>query len=226
LTTLLRIERNKIYSSNLVITAAPGSQTATCFLTNTLYRVIRCTKLKIDDFCSFGAAVGLSSCSSYSSRRTILHEAISALSVSTESVRCNLYQRIGLWLLEHDADQLPEVKFKYAEPPWFSSQEAHSFEWSGSHRGWIDVLRNDKSVVQVVLNLSYPKKSWFCKHKRDWHHMNDEAEFLFGQGQNFKFPNKLGVLYEVEDIKFLLSSYDEGRQAYIEIKAARDRFCS
>lgn len=88
------------------------------------------------------------------------------------------------------------------------------------------MLRNDDSVVQVVLNLSYPKKSWFFKHRRDWHRMNDEAEFLFGQGQSFRFPNKIGVLYEAEDIKFLLSSYEEGRQAHIEIKAASETFCS
>lgn len=153
-----------------------------------------------------------------------MQEAISALSIATEAVRYNLYQRIGFWLLERDANELPEAKLKYAEPPWFSSQEAHSFEWSDSHQGWIDILRHDDNLMQVVLNLSYPKKSWFSRHKKDWDRMNDEAEFLFGQGQEFRFPNKLGVLYEAEGIRFLLSSYEEGKHAYIEIKAASGSF--
>lgn len=155
-----------------------------------------------------------------------MHEVVSALAITTESVRYNLYQRIGIWLLERDASPLPQAMFKYAEPPWFSSQEAHSFEWTGSHRGWIDVLRSDNNVVQVVLNLSYPRRRWRSRHQRDWQRMNDEAEFLFGQGQDFRFPNKTGVLYEAEDIKFLLSSFEEDRQAFIEIKAAREAFCS
>ena len=82
-----------------------------------------------------------------------MYDAISALAITTESVRANLYQQIAHWLAERNANQLPGVKFHYAELPWFPSQEAHSFQWRGSHQGWMDILRSNENIVQVVVNL-------------------------------------------------------------------------
>ncbi|NHO64561.1 hypothetical protein G8770_03240 [Aestuariicella hydrocarbonica] len=155
-----------------------------------------------------------------------MSDAISLFSITTESVRDNLYFKILEWLTHCEANVSEKTMQPYSQLPWQPSQESHVFNWQGSYKSWVDILRSEDQVVQVVLNLRYPKKRWFSQHKKDWKSIKETAVDLFGEGQSFDLNDRESRLHSNQHLKVLIKSYEEGRHAFIELKVARGEFCS
>ncbi len=151
---------------------------------------------------------------------------VSLLPVIAESVRQGAYSRIGDWLDGLGAKALETVMVDYSRPPILSTQGAHGFEWGGKYGGWVDILRSDDDIVQVVSRLRYPRRRWFSRHRRDWNTVIAEAEALLGPGKAFHIGDKQGQMFRQGDTSALICTYCHRKNAYIEIKMARGGFCS
>lgn len=149
-----------------------------------------------------------------------------SLPVITESIRAGISTKIADWLKELDATSDQQARVTYTQPPMLSSQQTHGFLWGKKYDGWVDMLESDDKLVQVVLNVRYPKRRWFSKHKRDWNTLISTAEKLFGAGKSFDLGEKKGRLFKSKNVSALMTSYTSAKSAYIEIKIARGGFCS
>ncbi len=146
--------------------------------------------------------------------------------LTTDTVRDNLYQKIQVWLSEQEASESATARLNYLQPPFDSSQETHQFAWLESQTGWMDILRSGDKIVQLVLNLRYPKRRWFSRHKKDLAKVQQIAESLFGDAQVMNLGDTQTALFGNHQLKVLLKSYQRGRHAFIELKVARGAFCS
>ncbi len=153
-------------------------------------------------------------------------DAVSLFTLVAESVGANRQQKMEAWLNNKQAQPEEKNKLRYTNLPWDPSQQTHSFSWQKSHVGWMDVLRSDGQVVQVVFNLRYPKRRWFSRHRKDWKSLNETACRLMGEGKLFGLPERPSQLYRRGKLNLLMKSYEEKRHAYIELKLAKGEFCS
>ena len=106
-----------------------------------------------------------------------------------------------------------------------SSQDAHAFAVGKKCEGWVDALQSDDKVVQVVLCVRYPRQRWFSRQKKDRKKLLIQCAQLFGPGTAFNVADKQGELFKRKGLSVLVTAYDKGKNAYIEIKMARGGFC-
>ena len=153
-------------------------------------------------------------------------DAVSLFTLVAESVGANRQQKMEAWLANRQARPAARNMLQYNHLPWDPAQQAHTFSWQKKHTGWMDVLRSDGQVVQVVCNLRYPKRRWFSPHRRDWKSLNETASRLMGEGKALGLPERPSQLYRRGNLNLLMKSYEEKSHAFIELKLARGDFCS
>lgn len=153
-------------------------------------------------------------------------DVIELFSLSTESIRGKHVVLDENWLAEHDARPCSGNMFNYTNPPWNASQEAFEVTGDKKHCCWVDVLKNDKEPVQIVMNFSYPNRRWFSRRKKDLDKILNTAQQQFGDSKALGVATKTGKLFSCKPMNILVTSFAEGKRSFIEIKIARGRFLS
>lgn len=151
-------------------------------------------------------------------------EAVSLLAMAEEAIGRNQRHVLFSWLEGVKASPLDAYKIRYNQLPWEPSQEAHGFSWCKKHSGWVDILKSEDDIVQIVLHLSYPKKRWFSQHKKDWKKMSKAAETQFQRRKQFTVNHRESWLIDHKGLKILMKSYEQGKLSLIELKVARQQF--
>lgn len=153
-----------------------------------------------------------------------MSEAVSLLAMAAEMLGRNQRHALSNWLEGVKAIPLDAYKIRYSQLPWEPSQEAHGFSWSKKHSGWVDILKSEDDVVQIVLHLSYPKRRWFSQHKKDWKKMSKAAQSQFESGKQFTVNERESWLIDHKGLKILMKSYEQGKLGLIELKIAKHQF--
>lgn len=162
----------------------------------------------------------------YKTEDGIMSKVVSIFSVSADCVKGNFPRKLERLLKKINATLTDSVQPADMEIPWRATQESHRFKWNGLHYGWMHIIRKEGKFIQIALKLRYSNIALLSRRSRDWKKLNNAARNLFGQGRGFTVGAKKGNLFEEGNIKIQITTFTENRHAYIEIKIARDYFCS
>lgn len=155
-----------------------------------------------------------------------MFSAISMFCTATDCVRDNFGSGLNSLLEAIGARSCPQsVNPGHLELPMLANLEKHHFEWNGARTGSVDLVRRADKPLQFIISLPYPKRRWLSPYSKDWKELTAEAESRFGPGHALDLGGKTGLHFRDQAMLVLISTYKTKKQAFIEIKMARDQFC-